>query len=571
MKWLYNLQIGRKLSLLVLVMAFFMLIIGFVGYQYNNKAEENLLNMYNDNLLPIDWLNDLRAQARANQANMLELIMTDDKQEKQAIMVDLSKRSKQANELLRQYKNSNLDSYEKNSMTKLDIQLSEYRDAREKTIALAMADKKAEAWQAYKITKEKLYLFNDTLVGLAKYNEEEARNTNTSNLVNGLWAKRIIIFTIVLAVLLASLLGMFLGRIISNPLKVMVENFVSLSQGDLTMEQLKMHSSQDEIGQLAAAFNRVVLNLRSLVEQIAVSSHEVEESSQELNSGIDESTHASEQVANTLQDIVIAAEDASRESNSISSTSIQISAGVEEVAANAQSVTDNAKQAAQAARLGNEDVASCVQQMNFISSTVGSSAQAVKLLGDRSEQIGKIVESITAIADQTNLLALNAAIEAARAGEQGKGFAVVAEEVRKLAEESSRAAKEIAQLIKSIQKETINAVSSMQEGTSEVEKGLQVVNRLGNSFAEIMQSVEDVSSQVESISAAMEEMAAGTNSLVESVNIVDEKLKKSQTATQEIAAAAQEQSASLGEISSAADFLASLAQKLQTVVGKFKL
>ena len=85
-------------------------------------------------------------------------------------------------------------------------------------------------------------------------------------------------------------------------------------------------------------------------------------------------------------------------------------------------------------------------------------------LGDRSQEVGQIVDTISGIAGQTNLLALNAAIEAARAGEQGRGFAVVAEEVRKLAEQSQEAAKHIADLISHIQADTEDAVQAMQEG-----------------------------------------------------------------------------------------------------------
>ena len=91
---------------------------------------------------------------------------------------------------------------------------------------------------------------------------------------------------------------------------------------------------------------------------------------------------------------------------------------------------------------------------------------AIRGLGDKSERIGGIVDTITGIAEQTNLLALNAAIEAARAGEQGRGFAVVAEEVRKLAEESQQAAGQIAGLIGEIQAETEHAVEVVDAAPS---------------------------------------------------------------------------------------------------------
>ncbi len=92
-------------------------------------------------------------------------------------------------------------------------------------------------------------------------------------------------------------------------------------------------------------------------------------------------------------------------------------------------------------------------------------------LGERSQDIGQIVETIAGIAGQTNWLALNAAIEAACAGEQGRGFAVVAEELRKLAEQSQEAAKRIATLIGEVQQDTTQAVNAMEQGTKEVVMG----------------------------------------------------------------------------------------------------
>lgn len=143
-------------------------------------------------------------------------------------------------------------------------------------------------------------------------------------------------------------------------------------------------------------------------------------------------------------------------------------------------------------------------------------------MGERSKEIGQIVDTISGIAGQTNLLALNAAIEAARAGEQGRGFAVVAEEVRKLAEQSQEAAKKIAELIGEIQGDTDKAVIAMNEGTREVKTGAEVVNVAGAAFREIAEMVTQVSGQVKEISAALQQMASGSRQVASSVKKIDE-------------------------------------------------
>ena len=127
-----------------------------------------------------------------------------------------------------------------------------------------------------------------------------------------------------------------------------------------------------------------------------------------------------------------------------------------------------------------------MDKMGHIESSVMDSAGVVKKLGESSQQIGQIVDTIAAIAEQTNLLALNAAIEAARAGEHGKGFAVVAEEVRKLAAESQSSAEEIRSRIQTIQGDTEQAVASMEGGTVEVQNGTSAIREVGVQFQDIL-------------------------------------------------------------------------------------
>lgn len=138
--------------------------------------------------------------------------------------------------------------------------------------------------------------------------------------------------------------------------------------------------------------------------------------------------------------------------------------------------------------------------MSQIDGTVTSSARVVAKLGERSKEIGQIVDTISGIAGQTNLLALNAAIEAARAGEQGRGFAEVADEVWKLAEQSQETAKKIETLIGDIQADTDTAVMAMNSGTLEVKTGAEVVNTAGAAFRGIAELINEVSSQVQGIS-----------------------------------------------------------------------
>ena len=264
--------------------------------------------------------------------------------------------------------------------------------------------------------------------------------------------------------------------------------------------------------------------------------------------------------------------------NQISSSTEQMAAGAQEQSSQAQEVasaveemtktifdtTKNTSQAAEAskntgkiAKDGGYVVKETIEGMNSIAEVVRTSASTVQALGKSSDQIGEIIQVIDDIADQTNLLALNAAIEAARAGEQGRGFAVVADEVRKLAERTTKATKEIATMIKQIQKDTSDAVESMQKGTDEVEKGKQLAQKAGDSLKQIISGTEKVADIVSQVAAASEEQSATSEQISKNI--------------ESISNVTQESASGIQQIANAAEDLNRLTNNLQEMVSQFKV
>ncbi|HCE5827442.1 TPA: PAS domain-containing protein [Pseudomonas aeruginosa] len=157
------------------------------------------------------------------------------------------------------------------------------------------------------------------------------------------------------------------------------------------------------------------------------------------------------------------------------------------------------------AEQGAEVIQQTAREMRLIADNISNSARLVGQLGERSEQITAIVNTIRGIADQTNLLALNAAIEAARAGEQGRGFAVVADEVRQLAGRTSRSTSEIADLIGKILSETRDAVASMSATQEGAHRGVTLVDQAGMVIIQIRSGTSDAVQAVSMFASKLDE------------------------------------------------------------------
>lgn len=355
-------------------------------------------------------------------------------------------------------------------------------------------------------------------------------------------ASRWMIIISVLGVGLAVFLGFTISKAITGPVVALAAAAEAIAQGDLTIDDIKV-DSKDEIGDLANSVNVMKANLgdlikkvRDMAEHLASAMTELAASANQMATGSEEQSNQTAQVATSVE---------------------QMSATIIEVAKNSQNASGLAEKTKATADEGGNVVSDAIEGMKRVAETVKESAATVESLGKSSDKIGEIVSVINDIADQTNLLALNAAIEAARAGEQGRGFAVVADEVRKLAEKTSSATKEIAEMISNIQTETGGAMASMHTGTKQVEEGVELANKAGDSLGEIVASVEGVSELIQQIATASEEQSSAAEEI--SANVTAIASVSEQTA----------QGATQSKV--AADDLNKISEELKSTVGSFKV
>ncbi|SDF83327.1 methyl-accepting chemotaxis protein [Sporomusa acidovorans] len=567
-----NLNTATKILSLIVLMAFGMGFIGFTGFYFNQKANEGMTTIYKDNLLPLKWINSFRVNLRAGEGITLQmLLVNNDKTKEQEYIQQFQKLKDENDKYMAEYEKTNLSSAEKEKISQIKEALASYRGERQKALELAASGQRTEGYEYYK-SRALPYLSTMNTLGdeLAEYNAQSADQISVQNDVDAVFANKMLMAIPVISILLALGFGWWVAQIIAKPLKAVVANVQGISQGDLTVQTVNL-TSDDEVGQLVQAVNRMTDNLRQVIASVAQAADHLVASSEQLTASAEQSAQASTQVAASITEIASGAEKQSKDIDDTSATIEQMAASIQRTATSSHTVSNTTSKTADAAQEGLGAIGSAIEQMDCIERTVAMSAKVVTKLGERSKEIGQIVDTISGIAGQTNLLALNAAIEAARAGEQGKGFAVVAEEVRKLAEQSQEAAKQIAGLISEIQLETDNAVIAMNDGTKEVKKGTDVVTSAGQSFDNIAQLVTEVSEQIKEVSITMQEMASNSQHMVVEVKNIDTISKKAIGHTQTVLAATEEQSASMEEIAASSQTLAKMAENLRLVVQKFKV
>jgi methyl-accepting chemotaxis protein len=327
-----------------------------------------------------------------------------------------------------------------------------------------------------------------------------------------------------------------------QPLRSLALRIQDIAEGEGDLTRRVEVNGNNEIDEVGIWFNVFLDKLQDVMRKVKVNTCRLTAASEELTASASGMAHGAEaQQGKTVM---------------VATAMHEMSSTVVEVSRNSNSAAMKTRQAAGDARDGGKVVEQTIALMQGVTQSVDRVAHQISELGERSNQVGHIIDVIDEIAGRTNLLALNAAIEAARAGGQGRGFAVVAGEVRNLAERTTKATKEIAEMIGRIQQETRAAVEAMSLGTQQVQKGVAATGEAGVKLRLIIESSEEAAAMVNQIAVAATQQTATTDEVNLNVN--------------EIARISEEAASGARQSAKASEALSDLALDLNSLISKFR-
>ena len=558
MQWFRDRKTATKLMIGFGIMAAFMAILGYEGIRNLMALSGATRSMYEHDVLAVTHLKDADLNVQMAGRSLRNALLAQNAQEVEKAVGEV--------ETARDTFMAELAAFEKclvseTAKAKAESLTAEFRKTTEqqnRIVALVRSHEREQAIGQLEILnnlgkrRNELIaeLNRDEMGAMQKAADEvaaSARSAQTSSTV-----------LVVIAVLVALALGLVIARMITTPLRQIVDVAGKIAAGNV--DQRVEYRAKDETGLLAEAFSGLAGTLKGLIGETG--RLVVKMADRDLTARIegnyqgdfatikDSLNTAVANLRETFVDVRSAADNVSSTAQALSAASEEISSGaqeqassLEETASSLEEMTATVKQNADNARQASQLAAGSRDGAEKGGQVVRAAVAAMTEINQSSSRIADIITTIDEIAFQTNLLALNAAVEAARAGEQGRGFAVVAAEVRNLAQRSATAAKEIKSLI--------------QDSVRKVENGSELVNRSGQTLEEIVQSVKRVTDIVTEIASASKEQSTG----IEQVN----------KATLQMDQVTQANASQTEELSSTAQGLSANAEQLQALVASFKL
>lgn len=552
MKWFYNYKIRTKLLLCFIVLAIITGAVGTLGTYNMNLMSQNTDDMYTYNFVPTEALKSAQVDLEQIRAQHIYILYDEDTEKYQSRYDTVQTLKEDIDSLMTSYESSIVNEEEKTIYDTAKSSVDNYVTNLNENIELIGEGNFEGAEAIVQNTTDARVQADADLQTLVDYNIQLAAAAVKANSDEYTSQSLLMIIIIAVTVIIALSMGIFISNIISRPINKMVSAANQLALGDVNVNVEV--NSRDEIGKLAASFEKMIDNIRKqafAAERIATGDLtidvDVRSENDLLGRKLAEMVHNNNEI---LSGIAAASDQVAVGARQVSDSSMMLSQGATEQAASVEELTAsleeisaqtelNAKNANQANELAENAKRNAVTGNNQMKEMLHSMEE----INESSTSISKVIKVIDDIAFQTNILALNAAVEAARAGQHGKGFAVVAEEVRNLAARSANAAKETTEMIEGSIKKT--------------EGGTKIARDTAEALNKIVVEVEKVAALVNDIAIASNEQAMGITQINQGIMQVSQVVQTNSATSEESAAASEE--------------LSGQAALLKETVSKYKL
>ncbi|MGH0523057.1 methyl-accepting chemotaxis protein [Bacillus cereus] len=569
MELLRNSKIGTKLNILITISSIACIVLSLIGFWGLERGKSTSSNMYEDNLLPIEWIGIVESNFYHVNMNFMEIILSKDEKRMNELIREMDGIRKENDHLLKQFEAKLISTKEKELYNTFHETFNELRTQMKKAQELGKSNNE-EAYAYYlKEIEPNMQKSIKSIRELILYNSNNAELLQKEN--NNSAQNTMIMFVSIsiLAILIIILIGYVIKLTIRKPLALLQNDMEKVAAGDLTIRT--PYKANNELGHIVQSFNSMLDNLQQLIANVKMTTQEVIFTTESVLQDTNRASSISNEVVQTVLEVKTKIEGQVTSIQESSSSMEEITTGVQTVAESSAVVAEVAVTTTERINIGSEVINHSILQMNSVHDVVEETSKVINKFVTRTQQIDTALAAITNIAEQTNLLALNAAIEAARAGENGKGFAVVAAEVRDLAEQSKESAKEVNHLIKSIQKDTQDTVNVMQKGQQKAVEGKEAAYKANQTFLSIMRDIDKITGQIQEVSAATEEMSAGTEEVNASLSLVSETATDVKKETLQTVNSIQSQAVSIEQISIQSNKMKEKVEELTELVSKFNI